>query len=169
MARGSLTECPVAIFSNLTVCCKGEEDLSTQCILGRFAFFSTRVLQDTFWESWTGTSTPLVWRTKLWCSWNVISQFWPRARKYLVRQLVVPSSSGMTRFPKLMSFGPSEHIWSFLTSVSSKDGDHVSLPSRSQFLSFQQKCALSSTTSHKNGFKFPSSTCILSFTVCHSF
>ena len=50
MAWSSLTECPVAIFSNLIVCCKGEEDLSTQCVLGRFAFFSTRVLQDTFWE-----------------------------------------------------------------------------------------------------------------------
>lgn len=44
----------VAIFSDLIVCCKGEEDLSAQCLLGRLAFSSTRVLQDMFREklSW---------------------------------------------------------------------------------------------------------------------
>lgn len=40
----------VAIFSDLIACCKGEEDLSDQCLLGRFAFSSTRVLQGMFWE-----------------------------------------------------------------------------------------------------------------------
>ena len=44
----------VAVFSDLIVCCKGEEDLSAQSLLGRFAFSSTKVLQDMFREklSW---------------------------------------------------------------------------------------------------------------------